>query len=359
MITPVQLLRRIRERKGFTLVEVIVASSVFVAVSIIGVTVFVNVMRIQRRIILENAIYEDARFMIERIARDIRYNTIDYEEYYRAAEGTLLHGENFGCYAERFYNPGSDTVIGALCNDATPLVPGCVVNKNTLDVNTGQNPYIQDPPIASTAANALCDQPNHGDINCSLGSSEYSVEQSQLFLINPEGTEKTYIGRKQVNSLPPDPEHAVALLKLTGQDNDKDGIAEDWYDVPPASDYEPFCSAGFDCPAATITNLDDNLDGTEGGVYQGFVPFTPLRTDVTQLRFYISPVEDPRKAFAETITTEEIQQQPHVTVVMTVKPAVSELQGFAGDPPEVTIQTTITSRTYNEVKSYLGKPRCP
>lgn len=354
MITPVQILQRMRQRKGFTLVEVIVASSVFVAVSIIGVTVFVNVMRIQRRIILENAIYEDARFMIERIARDIRYNTIDYEEYYRANTApALLHGENFGCYAQRFYNPGTPASLGALCNDGTdPTVNvGCVINKNSLDVNTGQNPYIQ-PAVISTDANALCDSDNHGNTSCLLTSAEVNLEQSQLFLINPEGKEKTYIGRKQVNSSPV--EHAVALLRLTGEDADTDGIAEKWYDT--TNKWRDYCNAGYDCPTS-VTDLNTNLTGT-GGLYEGFVPFTPLRTDVTQLRFYISPVEDPRKGFAETDPAEEIQQQPHVTIIMTVKPADSELQGFAGNPPEVTIQTTITSRTYNEVKSYLGKDAC-
>lgn len=358
MITPVQLIRKWKERQGVTLVEVIVASSVFVAVSIIGVTVFVNVMRIQRRIALENAIYEDARFMMERIAREIRYNTIDYEEYYREANG-LLHGQNYGCYAQAFYNPGSPAAIGALCSYPTPGLaveadPGCVVDKNTLDVNTGQNPYSGLGGYGASDANALCDEVYVGsDTNCTVGQPDVDATVEQLYLINPEGTQKTYVSRKLVN--PGTGEHAVALLRISGEDTDTDGIVEKWRDT--VDKYENYCDTGFNCPSATIDDLNDNLDGSDGAdLYDGFVPFTPLRTNVTQLEFFIAPVEDPRKAFAETTVSELIQQQPHVVVAMTVEPAESELQGFAGTPPEVTLQTTITSRVYNEVESYLGKP---
>ena len=137
-LTPAQLIRRIqnnrrlRRKKGFTLVEVIIASSIFTIVSLIGVTVFVNVTRIQKRISLENAMYEDGRFMMERLAREIRENTVDYEEYYnKNVEGSVQYGQEYGCYSTRFYNPGSaggvDNVpsngLGAFCS-SNPIVPG-------------------------------------------------------------------------------------------------------------------------------------------------------------------------------------------------------------------------------------------
>lgn len=346
---------------GFTIAEVLIASSVFVVVSLIGVTIFIDIMRIQRRIILENAIYEDARFMMERIAREVRYNTVDYEEYYRDALG-VLHGENFGCYAERFYNPGDPDAIGAECSDppgGDPLLnPGCVINKNSLDTNTGQNPYAGNGTAETFDANAFCDEVEIGAPynDCSLGSLDFSLQRDELYLINPAGARKTYMGRKEVNGTTN--EHGVGILKLNGRDDDNDGIFEVWHDS--ATDYDEFCAEGYSCPSGTVTDLTDNLSGADSAdLYEGFVPVTPLRTDVTDLQFFISPAEDPRKAFAETAPDEGIQQQPHVTVIMTVQPAESELQGFAGDVPTVTLQSTITSRTYNEVKSYLGYPVCP
>ncbi|HMR01041.1 MAG TPA: prepilin-type N-terminal cleavage/methylation domain-containing protein, partial [Candidatus Gracilibacteria bacterium] len=315
-----------KHKKGFTLAEVVIASSVFVVVSLIGVTVFVDVMRIQRRVTLENAIYEDARFMMERISREIRYNTVDYEEYYRDAldQGSvsdILHGEHFGCYAQRFYNPGNPVAIGAECSANPPggdplLNPGCVINKNSLDVNSGQNPYAGNNSglAVSTDANAFCDEVEIGAPfnDCSLGSADFTLQRDELYLINPEGDQKTYMGRKLANS--GTSEYSVALLKLDGQDVDNDGIFEIWHDG--TTDYEDFCAEGYDCPSGLVTNLTDNLAGTSGGLYEGFVPIMPLRTHVTDLQFMISPAEDPRKAFAETNPAEGIQQQPHVTVLM-------------------------------------------
>lgn len=368
-----------QHKKGFTLAEVVIASSVFVVVSMIGVSVFVDVMRIQRRITLENAIYEDARFMMERIAREIRYNTIDYEEYYRDAldqgdPSDILHGQYFGCYAQRFYNPGtylgSIDGIGATCSTnpaaGDPFFnPGCVIDKNSLDVNSGQNPYAGNNSglAVSTDANAFCDEVEIGAPfnNCALGSGDFSLQRDQLFLISPAGDQKTYMGRKLANTVTG--EYTAAILKLDGLDSDgvdpgeNDGIFDIWHDS--TTDYETFCSEGYDCPSGIVTNLTDNLEQLSGGLYEGFVPIMPLRTHITDLQFMVSPAEDPRKAFAETAPDEGIQQQPHVTVLLTVEPAQSELIGFAGNVPTVTLQSTITSRVYNEVESYLGYDICP
>ena len=136
------LLRRfIRKARGFTLAEVLIAATIFTIVSLVGVTVFVNVIRIQHRVFLENAIYEDARVMMERISREIRSNTVDYEEYYSKASTYDIafdplpsldlngmkenpYGTMYGCCAKRFYNPGAGGPeqggFGAYCNSYPP-----------------------------------------------------------------------------------------------------------------------------------------------------------------------------------------------------------------------------------------------
>lgn len=358
------------KKRGFTLVEVIVAASIFTFVSVIGVTIFVNVVRIQNRIMLENQIYEDGRFMMERIAREIRQNNIDYEEYYRkncrdeyaATAGTgceeLTYGESFGCYAQQFYNPGSDGSLGAKCNDGSDATPTCIINKTTLDINTGENPYTGTVGYGPLDANAVCDEdgrPNaNGGASCDADSLH---EQDQLFLIDPAGTTKTFMALQKVNAAPD--EYSVAMLRFNGADTDADGINEDWVDVA-AKTYN--CAAGYDCSAFDPTDsgkhLENSLD-VETQAFDGFVPLTPLRTNVTSLKFFVAPLEDPRKAFAETDPDWGILQQPHVTVVMTLQPSESELTDFAGELPTISLQSTISSRAYSEVKSYLGKDVCP
>jgi len=320
MITPAQLIRRVfYEKKGFTLIEVLVATTIFTIVGLLGVTIFVNVMRVQRRITLENAIYEDGRFMMERISREIRQNTIDYEEYYREAnKDAKKHGQEFGCYAQQFMNLGTGLpAYGTLCNDMATLAknsPGCIIAKDTQDINTGQNPATA-PLIRADDANAMCGA-QRGWINtqCRIGAAGYGdfFTAGQLYLINAHGTEKTYLGMKKVGSSPD--EYSVAMLMLEGTDTDNDGISEQWVDTTPGVLYENNCMEGFDCDGVEVPDLNANLAGNDE-LYEGFVPLTPLRTNITSLTFYVSPLEDPRKAFSETVTGDAMQQQPHITVV--------------------------------------------
>lgn len=391
-----------KELKAFTLVEVLISASIFTIVSLIGIVVFVNVMRIQRRVALENAIYEDARVMMERIAREIRSNTVDYEEYYNKAlkidplfasftglvdaESIRQHnpyGNRYGCYAKRFYNPGKDNAVsgdagpeyggfGARCSNGAAANPDCIIDRDTLDINTGQNPfagYSTSPNGYSTVANAFCDRNFDGDVDASCGQpadTDHNI-QDELYLINAVGTEKTLMAKKEVTSGSgrSPVEHALALLRLDGQDNDKDGVTETWGTplngicdslLPP---YNAFCCApGFECgsiPPLTGT-VESTLSYNATSIYKGFVPISPTRTDVVSLKFFVSPLEDPRKAFAETEPGMGIQQQPHVTVVLTVQPSASSRSGYTDVIPTITIQTTVASRVYNEVKSYYVLP---
>lgn len=368
MITPAQIIRRFSKTgfrsSGFTLVEVIIASSIFTIVSLIGVTVFINVTRIQRKIALENAIYEDGRFMMERISREIRANTVDYAEYYnKLAEAGTVYGEKYTCYASRFYNPGTDGTgtghLGALCSDpplGDPLSnPGCVIDKTTLDVNTGKNPYSGNIFAADKDpedSNAFCDQRFGSGTGCGTDATLHN--QSQLYLINAKGTKKTLLARKKVNAAPD--EYSLAMVQIEGEDTDNDAIVDKWVDLGMSKKF--YCSTNYDCPA-TLTDLESTLDGTTAATrYVGFVPISPMRTVVKDLRFYVSPLEDPRKAFAETTTTDAIQQQPHITIVMVLQPAASEMGSFGGEIPTITLQNTVSSRVYNEVKSYTGIESC-
>lgn len=384
MITPVKLIRKIRKKEAFTLAEVIIAAGLFTVISTLCGMVFINIMRAQRRLSIENALYEDARFMMERISREIRQNTIDYEEYYNRKDkngaSKPYYGQYYGCYSDRFYNPGqmagglanngpelsptgAPSGLGAFCSDnVTPVQdsPGCIVNRLTLDINTGLNPYSGNAFGDKTpqAANARCDKNfQSAGSDCTKSSL---ANADELYLIDPTGFQKTIITRKQVNNEPN--EFSVGLLKLKGQDlNPVDGIAEEWISFSPTGAITSFnCAAGFDCPLS-LSSLDATKDASLNSnlLFQGFVPITPLRSTVKSLDFFIAPLEDPRKAFAETKGADAIQQQPHVTVVLTLQPANSQLINYGSqDLPSITLQSTISSRVFSEVKSYDGRARC-
>ena len=143
----------------------------------------------------------------------------------------------------------------------------------------------------------------------------------------------------------------LSMLRLKGEDGNNDGIVEKWTDCANNNDY--CCGEGFSCNTALENTL---AASTMAELYNGFVPISPSRSNISSLKFLIAPLEDPRKAFAET--TPDIQQQPHVTILLTIEPSVLALQNFSGDIPSITLQTTITSRVYNEVKSFWGEEIC-
>jgi prepilin-type N-terminal cleavage/methylation domain-containing protein len=386
MIIKESTIRIGRKKRAFTLVEVIIAASIFTAISTLAAIIFINVLRAQRQISLENAIYEDSRFLMERISREIRQNTIDYDEYYnRVVEKNDDYGTGFGCYASRFYNPGSDgpgvnaatipansgSKLGAYCSipvkPATPQSsPGCTIDKGTLDINTGQNPFAGNTFGAGNnlqnSANAFCDKKfMAASPDCTAPAEQLKLfNRDKLYLIDSSGRQKTILALKNITTAGVVIEKALAMVKIIGKDiSPADGIYESWYKLQTGNN-DFYCAPGYDCPV-TPAHLDETLTNaldTPANLYKGFVPISPLRTKVTDLRFYVSPLEDPRKAFAETTVTEGIMQQPHITVVLTVEPAESQLGVYTGTPPSITLQSTITSRVYNEIQSYDGVSRC-
>ncbi|MCC6643507.1 type II secretion system protein, partial [Candidatus Peregrinibacteria bacterium] len=257
------------KKRGFTLIEVLVAVSLFGAVGMMVITVFFNIIRIQGRLALENAIYEDARFMMERMARSIRNNAVDYEEYFnkKAKPGTpYQYGDLYGCYAAQFYNPGKGKAgsivtnpgqLGAICNDATQYQgQDCVVYKPSVDINTGIYPYKG--KTIFTDSNAFCPKDSFGGLTCTDQSS-YAVDE--LYLIDKDGRSKTIFAKKLVGDSPVN-EYALAILKKNGQDSNSDGIYETWRKASGTSKF--LCDSNYDCPD-TLTSLESTLDGVTNG----------------------------------------------------------------------------------------------
>jgi type II secretory pathway pseudopilin PulG len=360
-----------RGQEGQTLIELLVAIGLFATVSLLALQVFVNVTRIQGRIALENAIYEDSRFMMERITRAIRNNAIDYDEYFnKGLDSANQYGDLYGCYAAQFYNPGTgkpvtpkdpshlnDTpgMLGALCNDdaAYQGQDNCVVYKPSVDLNTGVFPYTGYPNNTTTkdSSNAFCPKIYNGA--CTVNSAQQSVQE--LYLIDKDGKIKSIFAKKKIKNFGSGKdEYALGFLKLAGKDSNNDGITEQWRNCGGAKTF--CCASGFDCKDSDkVGTLENTLDGVANGIYTGFVPISPLRSNVADLRFTISPTEDPRKAFAEG---QSVVAQPEVNIVLTVRPSQDQLNKYGNfdisDIPTITLQTTVSTRIQSEVRNYLG-----
>jgi len=402
---------------GFTLAEMLIAVALFAILSSLGAAMFTNISRMQKKITLENAMLEDARYMMERIVRLTRSSTIDYEEYYNQKVLSKFttdknYGDNYGYYATMFYHPGlnKDETIGTpssasdtsnryygayyngkpadISNGSNQTIPAatniCRINRNdrkldlgssfvcppdtvstktpakgyevvlqdTVDWNSGQNPYSDGANTESYTASAFCDNHKHKSTAAVLECDDYNkfFQQSELYLIDQYGQKKYIFAREKIKSSPD--QYALSLLTMDGDDRNLNNVTDTWQ-----------CNKDFNCTKTngSLTRVDKaDLTKTKSGenVYNDFVPISPLRANVVDLKFLVAPLEDPRKGFAEGekfagTPLPEFMLQPHVTIILTVEPAQDQLSGLEGiSMKPITLQTTVSSRVYHEVKSY-------
>lgn len=345
-----------KTKKGFTLVELLIAVTVFAVFMTSIMTLVVDMYRSSRRITLEEEIYQDMRAMMKQLTYMVEENAIDYEEYYREATGDMKFGGSvgsgtpdytYGDYAKLFYDFGSGGTElsgeGALCNTGADPAdePDCVLDRTTLDRNLGQNP-VPDATNAPEESNAFCGIETALGIACPVDPSAFG-KQENLYLINENGDRKTIIIseeiEKDIGGTPPHPiEKVLSIAWLNGTDSTGNDIPDTW---TPGVEFVGTLEDDLTLPASTAAD-----------VYTGFIPISSMRTNITDLKFYIYPLEDPYKGFAETDPATGTLIQPHVTIIMTAKPSVTEMQNYFGPVPSKTLQTTIFSKVRQNVVSY-------
>ena len=72
-------------KRGFSLIELLVASALFVLVLGFGMSLWVSITRIQRGNISKQKIYSESRFWVEQMIRDIQAGQIAYDASYPTA----------------------------------------------------------------------------------------------------------------------------------------------------------------------------------------------------------------------------------------------------------------------------------
>lgn len=179
-------------KKGFTLIEVIVVLTIFGIVGLVSVTTFLTAFRIGQRSTIQNALLDDARYVMNTIAAEIQAGTIDYEEYFNQCVigGSCPNdaiktdysefGNNHGLYNWQFKYGGQvkaggpDDGFGNTCQDQfrkyrdyphvdeddplpSPTSTSCITGPLSFsdDVDTGMNPNENngffDEPFTSSA----------------------------------------------------------------------------------------------------------------------------------------------------------------------------------------------------------------
>lgn len=331
-----------------TLVEVLIAISLFTLAAVISTNLLVEIVKLEKKTSVENAVYEDVRIILQQLTAEIQNGTIDYDEYFSVCviqdgcKAGIVDGVEYGVYhgvyGSRFYDPGkrSDGVpavnprdLGVECSFPDPLgAQECEITYALSgDLNTGQNPFAGSDD--ADQASAFCEE---GKGICDNANAKTVTVDNQLFLINGSGTTKTILGRKLIKNN----DYALGKIILDGEDSDQNGLMDKFE-----------CSEEYSCD----TPKQDDLADAFVAATTEFVPITPLRTSVTKLQFIISPVEDPYKAYAE----DEVRFHPSVTILLTLDLSAEFEEIYPGDFQEFTVQTTVSAGLTDRIESYPPK----
>lgn len=295
--------------RGITLIELLIASSLFTIVIGMAASAFIYIGSTQREINIEQEFYEEARFTMEKIVKEIRQGTVDYEEYYSNLRGVAppIYGDDWGNYARAFYNCGDNTICG-----------------DDDDENTGE----------------------FTDATSDAALSAY--EQNELYIINLGGNRKTIL---KLGSFTWSGFTGIGIymLKMDGYDygenqtlggagdpdtGEEDGVFDTW-----------FCAKNFNCQGS----IDGIAVPDPSNSMDGFIMITPQGISIEALKFYVAPKEDPRKAFEEA--TIDVQMQPRVSIVMTATLGGAKRVGYKRQFPIFSLGTTVSTRAFSEIKS--------
>lgn len=338
---------------GYTFVEILVAIGIFSILLTMTTVITVNFYNAQKRETIRNTVIEESQFLLNRIANLVRDNAIDYSEYYsdnleETGGGTayaqdvvpenddrkdIIYGNQPKEYEHQFYyyptcDPGESHGDGN-CDREDPNA------FNEGFFATGADNDVVDDLSTASALYGLRD---------STGTAqEVPYLQRELYLVSTGGTKKTIL-RRIGNGIDDDADGVV--------DEDDDSFwldtAEDGGEQLGILQLDALTDVDEDGELDFLSNADDfRADGDSTPEGEDFIPISPRSIDIVDLKFYVSPLDDPRKAFSET--GKDSQIQPHVTILLTTRPGVSLRRQMVGTPFTLSVQTTVSQRHLQSV----------
>lgn len=360
-------------KKGFTLIEMLVAVTLFSVVGLITVQTFYSTFKFQQRTSLEVGLVEEAKFIVDAISREIEAGNIDYDEYFNqcvinntcplvgndlSAGGSDNLGENHGAYAWQFFDGGYKSAaedpsdrdsVGLLCQKPDGFGgfelarfpdEDCVSSSLSFseDENTGVFRGGNSSSVCSASYYPYVSLDPSLSYNELAGNGSCVATQSnafgELYLINDSGTRKTILGKELVSDS--DPSFVLSKLVLTSQSiTQGDAIL-----------FEEFsCELGFNCTGNLgAAKRNDLYEFTSGeNVLDDFVPISPLQVSVKNLFFIIDPLEDPARAFNEISTS--VQKAPRVTIVLELEKSPRFELPFLSESYNLTLQKTVLANS--------------
>jgi hypothetical protein len=322
-----------RKSIGMTLAELLVGAAIFSILMGAATSAGIMVFQGKTKIEYTNELYSETQFLMERLIREVRVNTIDYAEYFSRnlrnidiAKGAYSekaglssneenYGENPGLYEMFFYYIPDSTLPK---NDVSESNFSWKNEDRNRDVNLG---------IFNTGANSEND---YAVEDYTLPSAEYfsslgdTEEVEGLYLISGDGKTKTVFRHAFIEKTDTiDESGQIEMLKMILVKN-----ASEKYEWVNHSDFP------------------DKNDGKKG-----FISITPPNIVVSKFNFILSPFDDPHKAFAKPVSDDgvTVKIQPHVILQMSCKLAEKNARATLGQNNEFSLQSSAVSRIYHNV----------
>ncbi|MEJ0021802.1 MAG: type II secretion system protein [Candidatus Doudnabacteria bacterium] len=143
-----------KSQSAFTLIETVVATAVFafVVTSILGV--YISTIQLDRKSRAQRAVAQDARFIMEFLAKEVRNGTINYPSYASSTvSGTSdLYIQNQANVVEHFFLSGTNMLINKGGANANMNSSGTKVTNLLFYIQPTTDPY--------TPAKSANDQPH-------------------------------------------------------------------------------------------------------------------------------------------------------------------------------------------------------
>ncbi len=282
-----------RGARGFTLVELLTAMSIFLVVSTIALSVFINVYSANRSTDAERVLMDEASFVQETIVKDVRNGVIDYPEYWRWTRKPIA--------------------------DPTPPLDG--IRESYLAYVTQSTDAL--PGLAAVAPDVGLYQ-----------------EAPGLVILSPEGDTRLRFWRSEEDRTPfggGDPvTEGVLLVARERLVRIPSGTANS-----PSDD--PWYWIDADATECDATDLPP-IEATDARCLAQGRPFSSDKINVRELSFTLSPTRDPFFAYDDTT----VQIQPSVSVRITMELSATVGSGRT-TTPSVTLQTTSSIRSYSTV----------
>ncbi len=302
------------KKSGFTLVELLIAigiSAVFISAAS---QVFGQIYLAQKKVEVSQSLYDESRFLMERLIKIMRENTIDYDRYFEEVGPDVGDCSDFDsrqtpASASNTNNQANRTELGY------PTIFYWDTNDDEIqDQNLGGVDLVSDPDPCTIA---------------------FSGTQTVLYLINANRTIRTLV---QKNS-----DNRIEIQRQLGADRNGDGIVDFW-----SSTVGDICQIEDPLSVGTFYNVSGNeSDESFCEIAHEATTISPQIIFVDAITFNPTPDRDPFLSFRVT----ESRIHPSIFVSMETSLNNPTRYNFSDtDKPWILLQTTTSSRLFGNTR---------